>query len=43
VPGDAVSLFATSFPDELWAQRYEDGLPADGALVMQLEFNGVTS
>jgi len=41
VPGDAISLYATSRAEDLRAQRYEDGLPADGALVMRLEFNGV--
>jgi GT2 family glycosyltransferase len=42
-PGDAVSLWATphSTPS-LRAQRYEDGLPASGSLVMELEFNEVT-
>ena len=40
VPGDAVTLFATNHPEGIEAQRYEDGLPADGALVMSLEYNG---
>lgn len=39
VPGDAISLYAADRAEDLQAQRYEDGLPADGALVMSLEFN----
>jgi GT2 family glycosyltransferase/glycosyltransferase involved in cell wall biosynthesis len=39
VPGDAISLYAAPYAEDLQAQRYEDGLPADGALVMALEFN----
>lgn len=39
VAGDAVSLYAASYAEDLQAQRYEDGLPSDGALVMSLEFN----
>lgn len=40
VPGDAISLYATHYPEDARAQRYEDGLPAEGSLVMALEFNG---
>ena len=40
VPGDTVTLFASAHPEGIEAQRYEDGLPADGALVMSLEYNG---
>lgn len=40
VPGDTVTLFASGHPEGIEAQRYEDGLPADGALVMSLEYNG---
>lgn len=40
VPGDAVSLYATPRIDGLRAQRYEDGLPAPGGLLMKLEYNG---
>lgn len=39
VAGDAVSLYSAPYAEDLQAQRYEDGLPADGALVMWLEFN----
>ena len=28
--------------EEMRAQRYEDGLPTQGSLVMKLEFNGVS-
>jgi GT2 family glycosyltransferase len=40
VPGDAVTLYATNQPEGIAAQRYEDGLPTEGALVMSLEYNG---
>jgi GT2 family glycosyltransferase len=40
VPGDAVSLYASTGPEGVRGQRYEDGLPAPGALQMKLEFNG---
>jgi hypothetical protein len=40
VPGDAVSLYAHPRAGGLRVQRYEDGLPAPGALLMKLEFNG---
>jgi glycosyltransferase involved in cell wall biosynthesis len=40
VPGDAVSLYANPRAGGLRVQRYEDGLPAPGALLMKLEFNG---
>lgn len=40
VPGDAVTLWATDRPGNFRGQRYEDGLPADGALVITLEFDG---
>ncbi|HET9495796.1 MAG TPA: glycosyltransferase, partial [Chloroflexia bacterium] len=40
VPGDAVSLYAVPTAQGVHAQRYEDGLPAPGALQMKLEFNG---
>jgi hypothetical protein len=40
-PGDALTLWATSRPPaNIAVQRYEDGLPASGALVVGLEFNG---
>ncbi len=39
-PGDAITFWAT-YGDQTRVQRYEDGLPASGALVMGLEFNGV--
>ncbi len=39
VPGDAISLYAASHAEDIQAQRYEDGLPASGALIMILEFN----
>jgi hypothetical protein len=41
VPGDAVSMYATPRDEKLVAQRYEDGVPAEGSLVVALEFNGV--
>ena len=40
VPGDAVSLWATTQGGPTPARRYEDGLPAGGLLVMELEFDG---
>jgi hypothetical protein len=40
VPGDAVSLYAAPTAEGLRAQRYEDGLPAPGALLMKLEYHG---
>jgi len=43
VPGDAISLYATARPEDLHAQRYEDGLPAEDALIMRLEYNGATT
>lgn len=43
VPGDAITLYATNQPEGIEAQRYEDGLPAGGALVMSLEYNGIAS
>jgi Glycosyl transferases group 1 len=39
--GDAVSLYAVSRVEDMAAQRYEDGLPAEGSLLMSLEYNGV--
>ena len=42
-PGDAVSLWATPGAGDRRAQRYEDGLPSGGELVMSLEFNGAAS
>ncbi len=39
VPGDAVSLWATTQAGPTPARRYEDGLPAGGFLVMELEFD----
>jgi hypothetical protein len=43
-PGDAVSFWAAPGGSAaLRAQRYEDGLPSGGELVMSLEFNGVAS
>jgi glycosyltransferase involved in cell wall biosynthesis len=42
VPGDAVSLYAGGTAPGLRSQRYEDGLPAKGSIIMALEFNGVT-
>ena len=43
VPGDAISLYATARAEDMHAQRYEDGLPAQGSLVMSLEYNGETT
>ena len=40
VPGDAISLYALQSSAGLRAQRYEDGLPAPGALLMKLEYYG---
>ncbi len=42
VPGDAVTLWVTTNEGPVKGQRYEDGLPTSGSLVMSLEFNGVT-
>jgi hypothetical protein len=42
VPGDAVTLYATNSPEGIEAQRYEAGIPTQGALVMSLEYNGIT-
>jgi hypothetical protein len=42
VPGDATSLRGTSRAGDLRAQRYDDGIPASGYLVMSLEYNEVT-
>lgn len=42
VPGDAVTFEATTVTPDFPAQRYSDGLPAGGFLLMSLEFNGVT-
>ncbi|MEO8288343.1 MAG: glycosyltransferase [Chloroflexota bacterium] len=41
VPGDAISLYAGDRLEGLTAQRYEDGLPAEGCIVMSVEYNGV--
>jgi hypothetical protein len=42
-PGDAITLWASTQPGRNPSgQRYEDGLPAPGSLVLSLEFNGVT-
>lgn len=42
-PGDAVTLWATMQPrGNANLQRYEDGLPAPGSLVLSLEFDGAT-
>jgi hypothetical protein len=41
-PGDAVTFWATPSSDLNGGQRYEDGLPAAGSLVLGFEFNGVT-
>ncbi|HET6313631.1 MAG TPA: glycosyltransferase, partial [Chloroflexia bacterium] len=41
VPGDAISLRGTTQAGNLRAQRYDDGIPASGYLVMSLEYNGV--
>lgn len=41
VPGDAISLRGSTRPGDLRAQRYDDGIPASGYLVMGLEYNGV--
>ncbi len=41
VPGDAVTLWATEQSERIEGQRYEDGLPSGGHLVLSLEFNGV--
>jgi hypothetical protein len=40
VPGDAISLYALPSGQDTRGQRYEDGLPAPGAIQMKLEFNG---
>jgi hypothetical protein len=40
VPGDALSLYAVPVAEAINAQRYEDGLPAPGALLMKLEYYG---
>jgi hypothetical protein len=40
VPGDAISLYAVRSSAGLPAQRYEDGLPAPGTLLMKLEYYG---
>jgi hypothetical protein len=40
VPGDSVTLWATTRAGGIRGQRYEDGLPAEGALLMTLEFDG---
>jgi GT2 family glycosyltransferase len=40
-PGDAVSRWATDRIEGLAGQRYEDGLPAAGALLIELEMDGV--
>ena len=42
VPGDALTLRAASRPGDVRAQRYDDGIPASGYLLMSLEYNGVT-
>jgi GT2 family glycosyltransferase/glycosyltransferase involved in cell wall biosynthesis len=42
VPGDAISLRGSARSGDLRAQRYDDGIPASGYLVMSLEYNGVT-
>jgi hypothetical protein len=34
-------MYATPRDEKLVAQRYEDGVPAEGSLVVALEFNGV--
>jgi glycosyltransferase involved in cell wall biosynthesis len=39
-PGDAVTLWATDRIEGLAGQRYEDGLPATGALVLRIEADG---
>ncbi|HUP28010.1 MAG TPA: hypothetical protein VM409_06215, partial [Chloroflexia bacterium] len=39
VPGDAVTLLATKSRGALQGQRYEDGLPAGGSLLIGLEFS----
>ncbi len=41
-PGDAITLRATSTANGIPGQRYEDGVPAGGSLVMSLEYNGIT-
>ncbi len=40
VPGDAVTLLASTRPGPIKGQRYEDGLPANGSLLIDLEFAG---
>lgn len=42
VTGDAITLKATATTIGMPAQRYEDGVPAGGSLVMSLEYTGVT-
>jgi hypothetical protein len=39
-PGDAVTLWGTDRIEGLAGQRYEDGLPATGALVIRIEADG---
>lgn len=43
VPGDAVTLSATRADSSATVQRYEDGVPSGGALIMSLEYNGITN
>ncbi|MEO6458369.1 MAG: glycosyltransferase, partial [Chloroflexia bacterium] len=40
VPGDAVTLLASTRPGPIKGQRYEDGLPANGSLLIDLGFVG---
>lgn len=40
VPGDAISLRGVKNLEGLRAQRYDDGIPAPGYLIMSLEYNG---
>jgi hypothetical protein len=40
VPGDAVTLMASTRPGHIKGQRYEDGLPATGSLLIDLESTG---
>jgi GT2 family glycosyltransferase/glycosyltransferase involved in cell wall biosynthesis len=41
-PGDAVTLWGADQVEGLAGQRYEDGLPASGALIVRIEVDGGT-
>ena len=40
VPGDAITLLGSDRLEHLNGQRYEDGLPANGALLLDIEVDG---